>query len=765
MRSRFARTTFRPFVLATVVAVAAAGPRAAHAQIADISCERDNAREVRSLKFEGNTTFKSDELAIHVVTTPSSFGRRYFGWFFNAGSARCLPEDGLAPDVANLKGLYRNNGFYSTTVDTVVTPLSPDRVRVTFRIDEGPPLRADSVTITGLDSVPDRHEVLRDLQVNVGERVGQLQLYADRDSIASRLRNQGFPLAAVYPALTTHTGREHADVTLDVVTGPRTRFGSIDVERSAAEEGRSPGIDSTVVLGLLGFKPGNWYSDRALFEATRNLYNLGAYRHVGIAVDTAQRPTDTLVAATVDLREDYLRQIQLEEGWGNLDCFKVDAQYTDKNFWDRAWRLDVTGRASKLGYGSPTSSGLTRNLCYRPQMDQDSIGSSKLNYYVGATVRQPTLFGGHWVPTYAAYTERRGEYRAYLRTTYVGLDASATRNIGQQMPFRVGYTLEFGQTQAEGAVLCAVFARCEAVTQRDIQGRMRFAALSASLQQSKTDNPVSPRTGYAWAAEMRTGNPIIGSDSGLSFQKITADFSVYRPVTSRITFASRIRGGFVAAGGGTAPPQERLYAGGANSDRGFGENELGPLSYLIDFSSFRIDTLSDTTYALIANPQASAARTVPVGGNALVILNTELRIRDPFFPDLIEYVPFVDAGQLWTTEQGTNRINLDRLIVTPGLGVRYFSPVGPIQANAGYNPSRRNRAGPAYWAAIGDTARTVNSPLLCVTPPAAMPVPIQVNGDGKMVKTIGDCPAAFVPFRSSNFFNQFVFTISIGASF
>src|SRR5258706_478852 len=84
---------------------------------------------------------------------------------------------------------------------------------------------------------------------------------------------------------------------------------------------------------------------------------------------------------------------------------------------------------------------------------------------------------------------------------------------------------------------------------------------------------------------------------------------------------------------------------------------------------------------------------LPVGGDALVLLQNELRIRDPFFPDLIEYVPFIDAGQLWTREQRTNRINLDRLIVTPGFGVRYFSPVGPIQANAGYNPSK-TRAGP-----------------------------------------------------------------------
>jgi outer membrane protein insertion porin family/translocation and assembly module TamA len=764
MQSRFAGTTSRTFVLAAVFAVAAAAPRLAHAQIADISCDRPGAREVRSLKFEGNTTFKSDELAIHVVTTPSSTMRRLFG-LIHAGSARCLPEDGLAPDVANLKGFYKVNGFYATRVDTIVTPLSPDRVGVTFRINEGPPLRADTVTISGLDSVPDRQAVLRDLLVRVGERVGQAQLYADRDSITARLRNQGYPLATVFPSFVTHLGRERAEITLDVSTGPRTRIGTIDVQRAGTEEGREPGIDSAVVLGLLGFRTGNWYSDRALSEATRNLYNLGAYRHVGIFADTAQQPTDTTVRIIADLREDYLRQFQLEEGWGNLDCFKVDAQYTDKNLMNRAWRMDVTGRASKIGFGSPTNSSLTKNLCYRPLMDLDSIGSSKLNYYAGATVRQPTLFGGHWVPAYAAYTERRGEWRAYLRTTYVGLDASATRNIGRQMPFRLGYTLEFGVTEAESAVLCAVFLRCGLAEQQEVQGRKRFAVASSSLQQSRVDNPVAPHSGYSWAAELRSGNPLIGSDSGLSFQKVTADFSLYRPVTRRITFAARARGGLIGSSGGPPPPQERLYAGGAGSDRGFGENELGPLVYLIDRSSLDTVPISPTQRALVAKSQASAARTVPVGGDALVLLQNELRIRDPFFPDLIEWVPFVDAGQLWTREKGTNRINLDRLTVTPGFGVRYFSPVGPIQANAGYNPSK-TRAGPAYWAAI-NSPEAVNSPLLCVTPPGVPLVPIPVDANGKM--DVGDnppeCPGAFVPFRSSNFFRRFVFTVSIGASF
>src|SRR4029079_15983036 len=123
------------------------------------------------------------------------------------------------------------------------------------------------------------------------------------------------------------------------------------------------------------------------------------------------------------------------------------------------------------------------------------------------------------------------------------------------------------------------------------------------------------------------------------FFKMTGDLSLYRPMTSRTTLAMRYRAGFVTAGrtaGTNLPPtQERLYAGGATSVRGFQQNELGPLIYLLDSSKVRIVPLRPETVAVVAKPNVSDNRRIPVGGNRLSVLNLELRIRDPFFPDLI----------------------------------------------------------------------------------------------------------------------------------
>jgi len=741
--------------------VVAALPSVAIGQ--EVECDKKNETEVRGLHFEGNRTFDSDELSARVLTTPSSFTRRHFKIF---GARRCYPDVGLKPDVDALKALYQNNGFYKTTVDTLVKPVAPKAVEVTFRINEGEPLRIDSLTIAGLDSVPDPNSIVSDLQMKVGGRFGLLLLFTDIDSINARLRNAGYPRADILKSYRTHPDQLRAEVNLEVTTGPRTRFGSIEVQRTGVKD-KPAQIDSATVLRLLGFGSGNWYSDRALSDAQRNLYNVGAYRHVGIALDTAAQQSDSVADVLVDLREDYMRQYDLEEGWATLDCFRVNSQYTDKNFLDAAHHLELTGRVSKLGYGDPTSTSATRNLCFRSLLDQDSLASSKLNYYAGATVREPTLFGTHWVPSYSVYTERRGEWKAYLRTTEVGGQFSATRNVGIGMPFRVGYTFEVGQTQAQPAVLCAQFSRCDQRSQADVQKRLRLAVASASLQRIRTDNAVEPTSGYVVAGEVRGATPAIGSDPLLPFLKGTADGSWYHKLQSRVVFAGRLRGGIISGGAARdsaaklPPPQERLYAGGATSVRGFQQNELGPLVYLISQDNLDSVHITDTSYALVAKPTAGAFRSIPVGGNLLFVANVELRVRDPFFPALLEYVPFLDAGAV--QQVGVHNLSPGKLSYTPGLGIRVFSPIGPIQLNAGYNPYG-GRPGTAYFATPVNTF-TNKAPLVCVTAVGEPQVPVFVQKDGQLVQNFAACPSTFRPALSSGFLKHLTFTLSIGTDF
>src|SRR6185369_10353055 len=99
------------------------------------------------------------------------------------------------------------------------------------------------------------------------------------------------------------------------------------------------------------------------------------------------------------------------------------------------------------------------------------------------------------------YTERRGAYKAYLRSTDIGGSYSMTRDVMRDTPLRIGYSLEEGSTKAEPAVLCGIFLRCDQNSQDEVQARLRMGVLSAALQHAAVDNPVSPRGGYSAAVE------------------------------------------------------------------------------------------------------------------------------------------------------------------------------------------------------------------------------------------------------------------------
>jgi outer membrane protein insertion porin family/translocation and assembly module TamA len=756
-------------VVLSSVFIAVAHPRAAHAQ--DLSCTQGD-REVLRLDFTGNETFSRSELARRIVTTPSSFGRRNFGV---VGTRRCLDPAEFRQDVLRLQQFYHDRGFYDATVDTSVKVLlaKPPVVEVTFEIHEGLPTLLDSLRITGLQGVPDSARVLEDLDLAVGKPFGLVPFTAEVDSITSRLRNSGYPEASVLPAYSVHPADRRAEVALTVLPGPAARFGEVHVHSTSySGDTLHPAVPDDVVRRLLGFSSGQPYSDRAIADAQRNLYTAGIYRHVEVTRDSVT--PDSLVPVEVVAYEDQMHEIDSELGWATLDCFRAGLQYADRNFASSARSLALTGRLTKLGYGAPLSSGATRQLC--PLLRKDSLGSSKLNYSLTASLQQP-IIAGRANPAYSLYTERRSEYQAYLRTTFVGGEASLLRPLRRNASVRAAYNVEYGYTLAQPAVLCAVFSRCDQESMNQVQRKLPLAIASLAFQQARTDNPVDPHAGTVFRTEVRGSAPVIGSDPSLSFLKGTVDGSWYHQLTNAVVFALRLRGGAITGGSSTngarlPPPSERLYAGGPTSVRGFQQNELGSSVYLVDSSDVKFPTLTavgDSGLIEVKSTVARAQRAVPTGGNSLFVGNAEFRIRDPFFPNLLEYAVFTDVGDVWTRSSGQNFTSAAKLYWTPGVGIRYFSPVGPIQVNAGYNPYA-GQSGPAFLS----TRPGSFAPLYCVSPGNALYVHLKNVAGSSTPQLVQDttsptnpegCPASFVSSHPNGFFQRLTFTLSIGSDF
>jgi len=158
----------------------------------DIECERGDL-EVMQLNFEGNHALSDAELARAIVTTPSSWARRFLHLPFT--TKHCLDRAELPNDRVRLVILYRRRGFPRVKVDTAVKLLAPGAVSVTFTIAEGPPMILRGFALRGLDSVPEGARLARSINIHEGMRFDRTVMDTAANSIRERLHNNGYPRA------------------------------------------------------------------------------------------------------------------------------------------------------------------------------------------------------------------------------------------------------------------------------------------------------------------------------------------------------------------------------------------------------------------------------------------------------------------------------------------------------------------------------------------------------------------------------------------
>ena len=756
-----ARTGLRPLALAAALVLVSA----ARAGAQETACDPGDA-EVRGLDFTGNRAFSDDQLAAVVVATPSSSmyrtrALRYppFTWF---GQRRCIQPNEVVLDRARLILFYRNHGYPDVSVDTVVRK-DGRALRLRFAIVEGRPIRVDSVTVAWAEPLPGASRIVRALPIRAGQAFDKLAINAARDTILSRLGNSGYPWAQVLANYETDREAYTARVGFDVLPGTRTHIGRIDVVQQARGGDSTPHISPKLTRKLTGLRAGALYRDRDIAAARRNLYLTEAYQNVTIERDSSLAATgaDSLVNLRVMVAESFMRAVQLSGGYGTIDCFRGQGDMTFRSVQVRglATRLELTGRVSKIGRGEPLgNAGTGADLC--PQIKNDPY-SDKLNYYGAVTLRQPTLTGvPNILPTLTLFSQRASEYKAFRRDVPIGIVATYNWAQRRTLSQLFSYGLEFGTTQAQPAVFCAVFNACQEDDRARLQQRLRTATAGWSLTRNRANDPVNPNSGTVARLDLRHASRYIGSDPTVEFNKAIGDVSLYLPVGSVNVLALRLRAGSVfgrnfsfGARGDVpefVPQQERLFAGGAQTVRGFRQNELGPQVYVADrFASVATGRFVDVTvdgevkrratYFLAAptTPSGQLAdsvntRAVPTGGNRLVVTNVELRLRPPVLSDLLQLVAFVDAGNVWDQRRSRDALSL---YATPGFGVRVASPFGPIRVDFGYN-----KHPPSPGAIFYEDVNRDERPLYCVTPGNDIEVVNQARDDE---------PALYQPLSST----------------
>jgi outer membrane protein insertion porin family/translocation and assembly module TamA len=525
---------------------------------------------------------------------------------------------------------------------------------------------------------------------------------------------------------------------------------------------KSQQIPTRVVRRIMGLDSGRLFREDEIVDAQRALYQTEAYQHVSITPDSG---TDSLVTLHVNLAEAAMHAARVGAGYGTLDCFRVTGEYTDYNFLNGARRLDLNARVSKIGIGRPLSGA--SGFC--PKAKED-VFSNLLSYYMGATFRQPVIFGLRTVPTLTLYTQSVSEYNAYRRTTAIGGVASVVWRATTRTPLNLSYSMDLGRTEAQPALFCALFNLCDAEERQRVEKTQRLAILSLSATRDNSNSLLSPTRGSIIRLEARHSSPMILSDTALQFNKFIGDASRYINAGGGNVLALRIRGGVVygrtlGSATGFIPPSERLYAGGPTTVRGFAQNELGSAIYIAPTFQPVLPAESGRPDTLVKDTTGVVGRVVPVGGNSLIVGNIELRLRSPVLPELLQLTLFTDAGEVWN-RGSTAALSGVKLKITPGVQVTAFSPVGPVRAAIGYNPYRRP-AGPLYYEATDRGGQ-----LLCVSPGNQLPTHFNAGAQaGTQIITQDpptgalSCPASFQPAKVNSFRSRLTFSFAIGQAF
>lgn len=646
------------------------------------------AQEVVELRFVGNHRFPDEVLENSIITRQTSCRSWIVEPFCIFGAEFSVDRYTLNPrefnrDQARLRLFYYQRGYRQTLVESEVEEVGPAAVAITFRIQEGDPVRVTGVAFQGMEEMPDS-TLVEELPIEVGDPLNALILEATRDTLTARLREWGYAHADVLLNYTILADTPlQASVVFDLFPGPVTRIGPLSVVGNVT-------VSEAVVRRMVPLREGRLYSQDEIFAGQRNLYNLDIFSFASIVPDLNHVP-DSIAPLLIQVAEGDVHRVRAGAGLSTADCLNAETRWASRNFFGGARRLQITGRVSNV-----LAPIFEKTLC--PYAGRDEYG--ELNWLLSADFTQPWLLSPRNSLNVSVFGERQSLPDIFVRQS-LGVNMGITHTLTVSTPVTFSYSPQLSRLDAAEIIFCANYLVCKSEDVAVLQRSNWIAPVGIRFSQDRRNQALSPTRGHALLLDMEHASDWTGSD--FRYFRVLGDGSWYTQGESRWVFATRLRGGWVQQGGfrGLAgrdisdeivPPEKRLYAGGSNSVRGFAQNRLGPsVLYLPDVERLLTQPSGEGRGAA-CTPEEVMALTCdpsplgdddfnprPVGGTSL--LEGSLEFRLPLSGRVWEGATFLDFGQVWGP---SDSVNLSDLEFTPGLGIRYLSPIGPIRVDLAY---------------------------------------------------------------------------------
>jgi translocation and assembly module TamA len=493
-------------------------------------------------------------------------------------------------DIERFTRILQAEGYYAASIESEVA-ITESPIVITFTIEPGPIYTFGTIDFDSNDQSPFSWPEPKRIGLAPGGPALSKAVVDAEGPLLTWAKNRGYP----FPTIADRTVVvDHATTTVNVTysidPGRQATFGHIEIQglKSVKEE---------TVRRTIAWKEGDPFDARLVAKTQEQLYAQDLFSIARVAVGDAVNAGGR-VPMRIAVTERKHRTISLGAGFDTDGGPNARVGWEHRNIDGLGHRLNLTGELS------------------------GDLQQAEARYLIPGWRRDDQ--------TLRLQLRLAQESPDAYDSTHIGTSATVERKLNAQWTAGAGVAFRYSVQE-----------------QRRMEDVYHLLSFPLYGLRDTTDDPMNPTKGMK--LDLRAEPFIEVTDPTLSFLRGSVEWRGYRSLDEDGYWVIAVRlklGAMLGADADDIPPDERFYAGGGGSIRGFAYKTVSPL---------RDDD--------------------PIGGRSLVEASVELRRR---INERLGAVVFVDAGNAYSS---TFPEFSEEPRVGVGVGIRYFTPIGPLRVD------------------------------------------------------------------------------------
>ena len=607
-----------------------------------------------------------------------------------------------------IKALYAQEGFYLAQVTPELTYKGPD-AELTFNIEEGLEVKVRKITIIGNDKVSNYRikKIMKTKEkgffslITSSGKFDEFKFQNDLNAIMSYYFNNGYIQSDIVDqSLQLSEDKRWFYITIALTEGEQFRLGRVDVSGDIL-------TTRAEVLEKFDFETSDVFNRSKLtegMEAVSFMYGDSGYANAEITPRTRIDEEERSIDLDINIKKNELVYIERIDISGNTKTrdkvIRREVEVSEGDLYSSSGIKRSTNNLRRLGFFDDVRLIESQGTeAHKLKLDVDvverptgavtaGLGFSSVDKIIfTASISQSNLMGtGIKFELSGTVSANSNKYVLSLTEPWLfdkpisaGFDLyNTTKEYPDFNMNKQGGNLRFGFPLYKRSTRGYLTYKYEDVDISNVsptasniileqQGTTTVSSVRAYIKHDTRNDAFFPTEGLSATGSIEYAGGLLGGNT--FFAKYEATAIKFFPLPWDTTFSVRGMFGYIHSfEGRTVPIYERYFLGGISTLRGFKTREVGPRDASGEF----------------------------IGGETMVVMNLEY-IFPLFDQKNFRGLVFYDTGNSYD-----GLVNLNELRHSAGGGLRWFSPMGPIRLELGFNLDPRDSEEAHQWEfAIG----------------------------------------------------------------